>query len=57
MPVEIYGMQLSAPCRIVGMTCEVLKVPYEFKETDLMKGEHKTPEFLKVRHTLLLSCS
>ena len=28
---QIYGMQASAPCRIVEMTAEVLGLEYEFK--------------------------
>ena len=39
-------MQLSAPCRIVEMTAEVLGLEYEFKVVDLMAGEHMKPEFL-----------
>ena len=31
---QIYGMQLSAPCRIVEMTAEVLGLEYEFKVVD-----------------------
>jgi len=46
--IDIYGMPLSAPCRIVQMTAECLGVEYNFKLTDLMKGEHMTPEFLKM---------
>ena len=45
-PLEIYGMQLSAPCRIVEMVAEVLGLDYEFKVVDLMAGEHMKPEFL-----------
>ena len=45
-PLEIYGMQPSAPCRIVEMTAECLGLEYEFKMVDLMAGEHKKPEFL-----------
>ena len=43
---QIYGMQLSAPCRIVEMTAEVLGLEYDFKVVDLMAGEHMKPEFL-----------
>ena len=39
-------MQLSAPCRIVEMTAEVLGLEYDFKVVDLMAGEHMKPEFL-----------
>jgi len=45
-PVIINGMQLSAPCRIVQMACEVAGVEYEFKSLDLFKGENMTPEYL-----------
>ena len=48
MPVVVYGMPLSAPARIVFMTCEALGVEYETKVVDLMKGEHLTPDYLKV---------
>jgi len=47
-PVDVYGMQLSAPVRIVQMTAEVLGIEYNFKSVDLMVGEHKTPEFLAI---------
>ena len=48
MVVEIFGMALSAPCRILHMTCEALGVEYKETTVDLFKGENKTPEFLKV---------
>jgi len=47
-PIEVYGMQLSAPVRCVQMTCEVLGVEYEFKKVDIMVGENMTPEYLKI---------
>ena len=47
-PIVIYGMAPSAPCRILCMTCEVLGLEYEFKVVNLMAGENKTPEYLKV---------
>ncbi len=47
-PIVIYGMPLSAPCRILVMTCEVLGLEYEFKTCNLMTGENKTPEYLKL---------
>jgi len=46
--IDLYGMQPSAPMRIVQMTCECLGVAYNFKKVDLMTGEHMTPEFLKI---------
>jgi len=54
MTVEIYGMDLSAPCRILYMTCEALGLEYTKHEVDLFKGENKTPEYLKMnpQHTV-----
>ena len=46
--VTIYGVPLSAPTRIVMMTCEVLGVKYELVETNPLKGDTQTKEFLKV---------
>ena len=51
--VDIYGMGPSAPCRILYMTCSALGVEYNDIAVDLMKGENKTPEYLKVRTTIL----
>ena len=48
MVVEIHGMGGSAPCRIPYMTCEALGLEYKMVNVDLMKGENKTPEYLKV---------
>ena len=50
--VDIYGMGPSAPCRILYMTCTALGVEYNDIAVDLMKGENKTPEYLKVRTTI-----
>ena len=46
--VDIYGMGPSAPCRILYMTCTALGVEYNDINVDLMNGENKTPEYLKV---------
>ena len=48
MGIQVYGMDLSAPVRIVLMTAEVLGIDYELVKVDLMAGEHKKPEYLKV---------
>lgn len=48
MAVEIHGMGLSAPCRIVYMTCEALGIEYKMVECNLMKEDHMKPEFLAV---------
>jgi len=55
-PIEIYGMQLSAPCRIVEMTAEVLGLEYEFKVVDLMAGENMKPEFLALNPQHNIPC-
>ena len=45
MVVEVYGMALSAPCRMVYMACEALGVEYKRINVDLMKGEHMVRVF------------
>ena len=57
MGVKIYGMDVSAPVRMVMMTCEVVGVEYEFEVVNLMAGDHMKPEYLKVRRSkVLLNC-
>nr|ALS05261.1 glutathione S-transferase delta-epsilon 2 [Tortanus forcipatus] len=46
--IDIYGMDLSAPVRIVQMTAECLGIKYNFKKVDLLAGENMTPEYLKI---------
>jgi len=46
--LSVYMMPMSAPCRAVCMTLKHLNVPYDVKITNLMNGEHMTPEFLKI---------
>ena len=48
MPVDLYYMPGSAPCRSVRLTARALGLKLNLKQTDLMKGEHMTPEYLKV---------
>ncbi|CAB4055393.1 GST [Lepeophtheirus salmonis] len=48
MSVEIYGMDMSAPYRIAVMTAEVVGVPYEVKNVDILNGGNMTPEFLEL---------
>jgi glutathione S-transferase len=54
MTIEIYGMDLSAPCRLARMAAEMTGEKYEFHEVDLWKGENMTPEYLKMNplHTI-----
>ena len=49
-PVKVHGMNLSAPCRLVYLTCEAVGVEYEKVDVDLMNGGTRTPEFLKASY-------
>jgi glutathione S-transferase len=54
MTIEVFGADVSAPCRLVYMTCEMLGIEYKKMPIDLMKGETRTPEFLKVRNKIFV---
>ena len=49
--LKLYYMFQSPPCRVVMMVLDMLNLKYEAVVVDLLKGEGKTPEYLKV-HTL-----
>lgn len=49
MPLDLYYVPGSAPCRTVLLAAKALGVEVNLKYLDLMKGEHLTPEFVKVR--------
>ena len=57
MSVVLYSMSASPPCRIASLALDVLGVEYEFKKIDLMKGEARTPEYLKVVHMKYSRCT
>lgn len=46
--MKLYYSAVSAPCRSILMLAEALKLNLNLKPLDLMKGEHLTPEFLKI---------
>ncbi|MEL7494015.1 MAG: glutathione S-transferase [Cyanobacteria bacterium J06554_11] len=46
--VKAYGFELSGNSYKVRLLLELLKVDYEWKEMDLVNGEHKSPEYLAV---------
>ena len=46
--IVIYGMPPSPPCRILTMVCEVLGLKYEMKPCNIMAGDNRKPEYLKV---------
>ncbi len=50
MVVNVYGHISSAPTRLVLMTCETLQLYYNFNVVDILAGEHKTPEYAKVKN-------
>ncbi|XP_034244110.1 glutathione S-transferase 1-like [Thrips palmi] len=54
MPIDLYYIAGSAPCRGVLITAKAVGVDLNLKETNLMKGEHMTPEFIKMnpQHTV-----
>jgi len=54
MPIDFYYMSGSAPCRSVMLCAKALGIELNLKPTDLMKGEHMTPEFLAMnpQHTI-----
>lgn len=49
MTIEVYAHISSAPSRLVLMTCECLGLDYKFVSVDILEGEHKLPEYTKVR--------
>ena len=44
--MKIYGDSISGNCLKVRWTADYLGLPYEWIETDVLKGESRTPEFL-----------
>lgn len=48
MTIDFYYLAGSAPCASVRLLAGALGIELNLKYTDLMKGEHLTPEFLKV---------
>jgi len=52
--VDFYYMPASPPCRSVMMVAKALGVTLNLKSVDLMGGETRTPEFLKmnIQHTI-----
>ncbi|XP_041988753.1 glutathione S-transferase 1-like isoform X3 [Aricia agestis] len=53
-PIKLYYVPPSPPCRAVMMTAKAVGVELELNFTNIMEGEHKTPEFLKInpQHTV-----
>jgi glutathione S-transferase len=45
--LTIYGDSISGNCLKIKFVCDRLGIPYRWVETDVVKGETRTPEFLK----------
>ncbi|XP_057377264.1 glutathione S-transferase 1-like [Daphnia carinata] len=54
MPIDLYYMSLSGPCRAVMLTAKMVGVELNLKIVNLMAGEQMKPEFLKInpQHTV-----
>jgi glutathione S-transferase len=48
MPIDLYYLPASAPCRSAMMVARVLGLEVNLKLVDLMAGEQMKPEFLKI---------
>lgn len=46
MDYVVYGMASSGNCHKIRMALEHLRLPYQWRETDILKGESRTPSFL-----------
>lgn len=54
MPIDLYYVPGSSPCRAVLLTAKALGLELNLKLVDLHHGEHMKPEFLKMnpQHTV-----
>jgi len=54
MTIDFYNIKFSPPCRSVELVAQQLKIDLNNKTVDLPKGEHLTPEYLKINpsHTV-----
>ena len=46
--LTVYGDSISGNCLKVKFVCDRLAVPYRWVETSVLKGETRTPDFLKM---------
>ncbi|CAG4945133.1 unnamed protein product [Colias eurytheme] len=47
-PIKLYYLPPSPPCRAVMMTARALGLELDLILTNILEGEHKTPEFTKI---------
>jgi glutathione S-transferase len=54
MPIDLYQVPGSAPCRAVRLAAAAIGVDINLKNVDLMAGEHLKPDFIKMnpQHTV-----
>ncbi len=48
MPMTLYGMQRSANCYKVRLALRHLDLSFDYVDVDVLKGEHRTPDFLAI---------
>lgn len=53
--ITLYYTILSPPSRAVLFVAKAIGIEFELKNVDLEKGEHLTPEFLKVCNECMLT--
>jgi len=46
--LTIFGFDFSSPSNKVRFAANAMGIPYEYKQVNLLAGEQKTPEFLKL---------
>jgi glutathione S-transferase len=46
MSIKLQGLWLSNNVRAIATFCELNGIAYEYEEVNILKGEHKTPEYL-----------
>lgn len=53
--IKLYKNDLSPPARAAMMVTELIKVPVQLIDVDLMKAEQRNPDFLKVFVAMILN--
>ena len=48
MPIDLYYLPPSPPCRAVMMLAKHLGIHFNLKTVNVLKGEHLKPQFMKV---------
>ena len=46
--IKLYGHEMSGNSYKPRLLLELLNIEYEWVKVDLMKGEHKSPEYLEL---------